>query len=125
VLAETGLKTRAVGVASRVFQPHVRAANALQSVVSLANRGFIIRRVSAHHCPRGALVIVRRPVVRVCDVPACRVVCAREVNISFDDEGRVRVLDAQKFKQTEALEAECSVFVQSVCCGNCRCAACC
>ena len=36
-----------------------------------------------------------------------------KVSISFDDEFRVRVLDADKFKQTEELEAECSAFVAS------------
>jgi hypothetical protein len=41
------------------------------------------------------------------------VLAVQDVPVSFDEEGRVRVLDAQKFKQTEALESECSAFVQS------------
>ncbi len=41
--------------------------------------------------------------------------CLQEVGVTFDEECKVRVLDAQKFKQTEALESECSMFVQSTC----------
>ena len=35
------------------------------------------------------------------------------VAISFDDEFKVRVLDADKFKQTQELEQECTQFVNS------------
>lgn len=35
--------------------------------------------------------------------------------ITFDAEGKVRVLEAEKFKQTEELEAEARAFVQSSC----------
>jgi hypothetical protein len=33
--------------------------------------------------------------------------------ISFDEDGRVRVLDAATYKQTEELEKEARAFVQS------------
>lgn len=33
--------------------------------------------------------------------------------VSFDEEGRIRVLDPEKFRQTEQLESECRSFVQS------------
>ena len=35
------------------------------------------------------------------------------VAISFDEEFKVRVLDADKFKQTQELEQECTQFVNS------------
>ena len=37
-----------------------------------------------------------------------------KVSISFDDEFRLRVLDADKYKQTESLDAECTVFVNKI-----------
>lgn len=35
------------------------------------------------------------------------------MSITFDDKYRVRVLEAEKFDQTRALEEACSTFVQS------------
>eukprot|EP00501_MAST-03F_sp_TOSAG23-6_P001265 GSMAST32.ASY1.ANO1.1313.1 assembled CDS len=37
-----------------------------------------------------------------------------EINISFDDNCRVRVLDQEKFKQTKELEMECTEFVSKL-----------
>jgi len=37
-----------------------------------------------------------------------------KVNITFDDEFRLRVLDADKYKQTESLDAECTAFVNKI-----------
>jgi len=34
-----------------------------------------------------------------------------DVAVSFDDEYKVRVLDAERFKQTATLEEECKAFV--------------
>jgi intraflagellar transport protein 20 len=36
------------------------------------------------------------------------------VQISFDEEFKLRVLDADKFKQTEELEKECTGFVTKI-----------
>jgi hypothetical protein len=41
---------------------------------------------------------------------------AEKPSISFDAQGRVRVLDAAKFEKTEVLETECRSFVSSRCC---------
>ena len=35
----------------------------------------------------------------------------QDVQVTFDEEYKVRVLDADKFKQTETLENECKAFV--------------
>mmetsp|Transcript_25107 Transcript_25107/g.32437 ORF Transcript_25107/g.32437 Transcript_25107/m.32437 type:complete len:131 (-) Transcript_25107:175-567(-) len=37
-----------------------------------------------------------------------------KVEISFDDEYKIRVLDADKFKHTEELEKECTDFVRKI-----------
>jgi hypothetical protein len=37
-----------------------------------------------------------------------------KVQISFDDEFRLRVLDADKYKQTESLDTECTAFVNKI-----------
>jgi len=38
---------------------------------------------------------------------------AEKPTISFDEQGRVRVLDAEQFRKTEELESECRTFVSS------------
>ncbi len=38
---------------------------------------------------------------------------SEKVKITFDDEGRVRVLDAEKFKATEGVQKESVAFVSS------------
>ena len=40
---------------------------------------------------------------------------AEKPTISFDAQGRVRVLDAEQFRKTEELESECRTFVSSGC----------
>jgi hypothetical protein len=37
-----------------------------------------------------------------------------KISITFDDEFRLRVLDSDKYKQTESLDAECTAFVQKI-----------
>jgi hypothetical protein len=36
-----------------------------------------------------------------------------EINVSFDEQGRVRVLDADKYEQTKQLQDQCSGFSAS------------
>ena len=38
-----------------------------------------------------------------------------QVKISFDDEYKLRILDAGKYKQAEELDKECSTFMDSEC----------
>jgi hypothetical protein len=42
----------------------------------------------------------------------------QHVQISFDDLNRIRILDAEHFKQTEGLAEECTHFNESTCRGN-------
>lgn len=37
---------------------------------------------------------------------------ASDITVTFDENYKVRVLDAERFKQTEALETECNEFVK-------------
>ena len=43
---------------------------------------------------------------------------ADKPTISFDAQGRVRVLDAEQFRKTEELESECRTFVSSGSCAS-------
>ena len=36
-----------------------------------------------------------------------------DINVSFDEQGRVRVLDADKYEQTKQLQDQCSGFSAS------------
>jgi intraflagellar transport protein 20 len=36
------------------------------------------------------------------------------ISITFDEEGRIRVLDSEKFKQTKQIEEECTAFVSKL-----------
>mmetsp|Transcript_136800 Transcript_136800/g.381346 ORF Transcript_136800/g.381346 Transcript_136800/m.381346 type:complete len:131 (-) Transcript_136800:272-664(-) len=37
-----------------------------------------------------------------------------DVDITFDDENRIRVMPKEKFKQTEELEQQCSAFTEKI-----------
>ena len=37
-----------------------------------------------------------------------------KISITFDDEFRLRVLDSDKYKQTESLNDECTAFVSKI-----------
>ena len=37
-----------------------------------------------------------------------------KISISFDDENRIRVLPAEKFKETDNLKNECNNFIKSI-----------
>jgi len=39
-----------------------------------------------------------------------------DINVSFDEQGRVRVLDADKYEQTKQLQEQCSGFSASKFC---------
>merc|ERR1711879_521407 len=37
-----------------------------------------------------------------------------DVDITFDEDNRIRVMPKEKFKQTEALETECNAFTEKI-----------
>ena len=37
-----------------------------------------------------------------------------KISITFDDENRIRVLEAEKFKDTETMKNECMEFIKSI-----------
>jgi hypothetical protein len=66
-------------------------------------------------CPSVPCFVVLRTVAAVVFLFKSRIIMAEPPSIYFDSTYRLRVLEEEKFKDTERLQEECTMFSQSKC----------